>query len=173
MHLPIAHANLNIRTRIQFTAQGRWYLDAAIGSADLLSHVLVIKWKSGLVTYPGCQRLVLLSHMQLILPLPMGYWTDGHSCPERCLVLVNGFLHWNRLFIYTCSLLCQVNLISVKLRENWFHYHHIWVNLASMTLCILSLSAQCLTESNWSSGLTPSGAKFIIYYWYIEWEISL
>ena len=117
MHLPIAHAIFEY-TRIQFVAQCRWYLGAAIGSADMLSHVLVINGKSGLMNYQGCQRLVLLSHMQLILPLPMGYWADGLSCPEYCLVLVNGFLHWNRLFIYTCSLLCQVNSILVMLREN-------------------------------------------------------
>ena len=119
MHLPTAHTIFEY-ARIQFTAQGRWYLGAAIGFADLLSHVLVIKWKSGLMNYPGCQRLVLLSHTQLILLLPMGYWADKFSCPECCLVLVNGFLHWNRLFIYTCSLLCQVNLISVMLRKTDF-----------------------------------------------------
>ena len=170
MHLPIAHAILNI---LEFNSLLKAGDISAIGSADMLSHVLVINWKSGLMNYQGCQRLVLLSHMRLILPLPMGYWADGLSCPDCCLVLVNGFLHWNRLFKYTCSLLCWVILILVMLRENWFHYHHIWVNLASFTLCMLSLSAQYFTESNWSPGLTPSGAKFTIYYWHIEWEIGL
>ena len=41
-HLPIAQAIFEY-TRIQLPAQGRWYLGAAIGSTDLLSHVLVIK----------------------------------------------------------------------------------------------------------------------------------
>ena len=44
---------------------------------------------------------------------------------------------------------------------DWYH----WL------LCILSLSVWCLVESSWSPGLTPSGAKFKIY-WILNEQLA-
>ena len=80
-HLPKARAIFE-DTGILFTAQGRRYLGAAIGSADFVQSFVndkVKEWSDEL------SRLSEIGLTQHILSLLMGFWGDGLFCQELCL----------------------------------------------------------------------------------------